>query len=101
MKNAGDLIEHQDVVLILANISSDTIIILARSSNQSFDSGSVLNQILTQYGCKGGGMPHFASGSVEKSNIDDIFQSILETIFNYGFICMQKRMKTGRGVFRS
>ena len=82
MKKAGDLIKNQDVVVLLANISSDTIIILARSSNQSFDSGSVLNQILIRYGGKGGGSPHFASGSVEKSNIGDVFQSILEAIFN-------------------
>ena len=82
MKKAGDLIKNQDVVVILANISSETIIILARSSNQSFDSGMILNQILPQYGGKGGGRPHFASGSVEKSNIDNVFQSILEAIFN-------------------
>ena len=82
MKKAGDLIKNQDIVVILANISSETIIILARSSNQSFDSGMILNQILTQYGGKGGGRPHFASGSVEKSNIDNVFQSILEAIFN-------------------
>ena len=82
MKKAGKLTDNQDVVVLLANINSNATVILARSSNQNFDSGNILRQILTEYGGKGGGRPHFASGSVEKSNIDDVFQSILEEIFN-------------------
>ena len=82
MKKAGELTEIQNTVALLANISSDATVILARSSNQSFDSGSILKQILAKYGGKGGGRPHFASGSVEKSNVDDVFHSILEEICN-------------------
>lgn len=82
MKKAGDLIGDSNVVVLLANISEDATVLLARSSDLSLDSGAVLKQVLDKYGGRGGGKPEFASGSVGRSRVEDVFTSVLDAVFS-------------------
>lgn len=80
MNKAGDLIAGSSAVVLLANVTVDATIILARSSDLDFDAGAVLKQVLSRYGGRGGGRSEFASGSVDPSKVEDVFHTVLETV---------------------
>ncbi|MFQ6135250.1 MAG: DHHA1 domain-containing protein [Nitrososphaerales archaeon] len=82
MKKAGELIGRSAVVVLFANITEDATVIFARSSDLSFDSGVVLKRVLSRYGGRGGGRPEFASGSVDRSKVEEVFRSVLDAVFN-------------------
>lgn len=81
MKKAGELISQSKVVVLFANITEDAIVIFARSLDLGFDSGEVLRRVLSRHGGRGGGRPEFASGSVEKARVEQVFSDVLEIIF--------------------
>ena len=82
MQRTGELIENPSVIVLVANILDESSIIFSRSSDLTFDSGQILKKVLSQYGCKGGGRSKFASGNVQESDVNAVFQSILDEIFN-------------------
>lgn len=83
MKKVGELTEQQTkAVVLVANLTEDATVILARSKDVGFDAGVLLRSVLSKYGGRGGGRPEFASGRVERSKVDAVFQDLLSEVFS-------------------
>ncbi len=83
MKKVGEITEQQaKAVVLVANVAEDATVILARSKDVGFDAGTLLRSVLGRYGGRGGGRPEFASGRVDWSKVDAVFQDLLNEIFS-------------------
>jgi alanyl-tRNA synthetase len=82
IKKAGELTAQANSVVLLANLTEDATVILARSSDGGFDAGSLLREVLAVYGGQGGGRPEFASGRVDLSKVDSVFKDVLDNVFS-------------------
>ncbi len=82
IKKAGELTEQAKTVVLSSNLTEDATIVLARSIDVSFDAGALLRSVLVKYGGRGGGRPEFASGRVDRSKVDAVFQDLLDEIFS-------------------
>ena len=83
MKKVGELTEQQTkAVVLVANLTEDATVILARSKDVGFDAGALLRSVLCRYGGRGGGRPEFASGRVDLSKVDAVFQDLLNGVFS-------------------
>lgn len=82
MKKVGEITEQQaKAVVLVANVAeADVTVVLARSKDIGFDAGSLLRSVLGRYGGRGGGRPEFASGRVERSNVEAVFRDLLKEV---------------------
>lgn len=80
MEKAGELTGGAGAIALLANISDNATVILARSPDTGIDCGQLLRTILAEFGGSGGGRPEFAFGSVDKTRVEEVFKSILDSV---------------------
>ena len=75
--------EYQNIFILLANVNKDNVNFLARSNNPLMNAGDYVKNAAIKSGGNGGGSPKFAQGAGKKvTEIDNIFQSIIEGLKN-------------------
>ncbi len=75
--------EYQNIFILLANVSEDSINFLARSNNPKLNAGVILKDACTKASGNGGGSPTFAQGAGHDiSKIEEIFDSIKKDLNN-------------------
>ena len=75
--------EYQNIFIMLANVTSDNINLLARSNNPKLNAGVILKDAATKCLGNGGGSPTFAQGAGKDiSKLDEIFETIKKDITN-------------------
>ena len=73
--------EYQNIFIFLANISSSSVNLLARSNNPKLNAGMILKEAAIKLNGNGGGSPTFAQGAGRDiSKIDAIFAEIKEKV---------------------
>jgi len=76
---AGKLVAEKNVVALLLSRETGHMV-LARSAEPSPDLGSILRELLKEFGGKGGGAKHFAQGSLPDRTQADAFISRAKTL---------------------
>ncbi len=76
MKKAGEIIKQNNAIVLFANVNSRAMVLLACNENLQLDCNSVLKSVLGKFGGKGGGKVTFATGSVERENVEEIFNTL-------------------------
>jgi alanyl-tRNA synthetase len=77
MERASELVATGSSVAALVSKDDKTFLVLARSSDIKLDCASLLNQVLSAYGGRGGGKPEFASGGTPgQVDVDDLLRQV-------------------------
>lgn len=76
IKKAGEIVKQIDTVVLFANINSRATIVLACNEKLQLDCNAILKSVLNRYGGKGGGKTNFATGSVERENVEETFNTL-------------------------
>lgn len=76
MKKAGEIVKQVNTMVLFANINSRATIVLACNEKLRLDCNAILKSVLGRYGGKGGGKTNFATGSVEREKIGDVFNAL-------------------------
>lgn len=80
MKKAGEIIKQPNTLVAFANIGDSGIIVLACNDKLQINCDSILKSALSRFGGKGGGKLNFATGSVPKDKVHDIFDTLLKDL---------------------
>lgn len=76
MKKAGEMIKKENVLVLLANVNTRATVVLACNEKLQLDCNNILKSILS----KGGGKVNFATGSVEREKVEEVFATLLQLI---------------------
>ena len=75
--------EYDNIFILLANVTEESINILARSNNPKLNAGVILKDIATKLSGNGGGSPTFAQGAGRDiDKIDEVFESLKKDLEN-------------------
>jgi alanyl-tRNA synthetase len=74
---AARITSQRNKIAILASTNGDTIVVYACSENLEVECNKILSEIITEFGGKGGGKAHFASGSLPTKSLDEFLKVLL------------------------
>lgn len=78
MKKAGEIIKNPNTVAVFINANNNGTVFLACNDKLQIDCSSLLKSVLSKFDGKGGGKPNFATGSVPKDKIHEVFGALLK-----------------------
>lgn len=80
IKKAGTLTKNFDTIVIFINANNKGTVLLACNDSLHIDCNSMLKSVLGKFQGKGGGKPTFATGSVPRDKIHEVFDALLKEL---------------------